>query len=194
VSGPAAGDDSEGLAVTHDDDDRVVWEGKHLKVRLRGHWEYVERRGVTGIVCIVAVTDDEKLLLVEQHRPPVDARVVELPAGLVGDVPGEAHEPLEAAARRELLEETGYEAGHLEVLFEGPPSAGLSDEHITFFLATGLRKVAPGGGDASEDIAVHEVPLAELPAFLDRRRERGALIDAKLFSPLYVYAQRREKA
>jgi ADP-ribose pyrophosphatase len=176
--------------VTNRTDKRTVWEGRHLKVLVRGHWEFIERRNVTGIVCIVAVTDDRKLVLVEQYRPPVDARVVELPAGLVGDVPGQAHEPLEAAARRELLEETGYEAQRLEVLFEGAPSAGLSNEHITFFLATGLRKVASGGGDESEDIAVHEVPLEDLLSFLQRRGDAGAVVDAKILSPLYVYRHR----
>lgn len=174
--------------------ERVLWQGEYIRVVKRGHWEYVQRTNVTGIVCIVAVTDDEKLILVEQFRPPVQARVVELPAGLVGDVPGEEHEALETAARRELLEETGYEAAGMEVLFEGAPSAGLSDEHLTFFLATGLRKVAPGGGDESEDITLHEVPLADLLAFLRRRQAEGVIIDAKIFSPLYFHAQRRREA
>ena len=169
------------------EDKRVLWEGKYLKLVMRGHWEYVERRNVTGIVCIVALTDDGKLLLVEQYRPPVAARVVELPAGLVGDVPGEEGEALEAAARRELLEETGYRAARMERLFDGAPSAGLCDEHITFFLATGLEKVGDGGGDDSEDIAVREVPLGGLLEYLRGRQAAGAIVDAKIFSPLYVY-------
>ena len=173
---------------------RTVWQGGYLRVLKRGHWEYVQRTNVTGIVCIVAITDDGKLVLVEQFRPPVAARVVELPAGLVGDVPGEEDEALETAARRELLEETGYKAATMELLFEGAPSAGLSDEQITFFLATGLRKVGPGGGDASEDITLHEVPLTELPAFLEARRGQGATVDAKIFSPLYLVAHRQAEA
>jgi len=168
----------------------VLWEGSYLRVMRRGRWEYVQRTNVTGIVCIVPVTDDGKLILVEQYRPPVGATVFELPAGLVGDLPGEADEPLAAAARRELLEETGYRAQRMEPLFEGAPSAGLSDEHITFFVATGLEKVALGGGDESEDIAVHEVPLDDVFAWLRARQDAGAVLDAKIFSPLYVYLQR----
>ena len=171
-------------------DKRLVWEGKYLRMVMRGRWEYVERRGITGIVCMVAVTDDGRLILVEQYRPPVAARVLELPAGLVGDVPGQATEALEDAARRELLEETGYEAARMELLFDGPPSAGLCDEHISFFLATGLRKTAAGGGDESEDIVIHEVPLDGLLPFVAKRRAQGVLADAKIFSPLYVYLHR----
>ena len=168
------------------DETRCVWEGSHLRMLVRGGWEYVQRRNVTGIVCMVAVTDDRKLVLVEQYRQPVAARVIELPAGLVGDVPGEADEPLEAAGRRELLEETGYEAGRMERLFAGAPSAGMTDEHLTFFLATQLTKAGPGGGDASEEIVVHEVPLDGVLAYLLRRQAEGAVLDAKIFSPLYV--------
>jgi ADP-ribose pyrophosphatase len=167
-----------------DEDKRVVWQGRYLRAVVRGRWEYVERRGITGIVGIVPVTDDGRLVLVEQVRPPVDARVIELPAGPVGDEAGREDEPLARAARRELLEETGYEAAALRRLFEAAPSAGLSGESITFFLATGLRKVAPGGGDASEEITVHEVPLAGVVEWLEARRRAGAVIDAKIYAGL----------
>ena len=80
----------------------------------------------------------EQLVLVEQYRPPLDAHIIELCAGLAGDVPGKEDEPLEDAARRELLEECGYDAEHLEFLTEGPPAQGLCDEFLTFFKATGL--------------------------------------------------------
>ena len=62
------------------------------------------------MVAIIAVTDEDKLLLVEQHRPPVNQTVLELPAGLVGDLSDHPMEDLEQAAQRELLEETGYRA------------------------------------------------------------------------------------
>ncbi len=91
---------------------------------------------------------------------------------------------MEAAARRELLEETGYEAGRMERLFEGVSSAGLSDEKMTFFRATDLRKTDLGGGDASEEIVVHEVPADRLPAWLTERAARGVLIDLKVYSAL----------
>ena len=165
-------------------DKRIVWRGRHLNLVMRGRWEYVERRNVTGIVGLAPVTDDGKLVLVEQYRPPVDARVIELPAGLAGDRDGHEHEPLEAAARRELLEETGYEAGTLRRIFQGAASAGVSGERMTFFLATDLRKVGPGGGDESEDITVHEAPLEGLVDWLSRRELNGAVIDLKIYAAL----------
>jgi ADP-ribose pyrophosphatase len=171
-------------------DKRIMWRGSHLDLVMRGSWEFVQRKNITGIVCIVAMTDDGKIVLVEQYRPPVSSRVIELPAGLVGDLPGQEAEPLEAAARRELVEETGYDAGRMELLFDGVPSAGLCDEHITFFLATELTKVGPGGGDRNEDITVHEAPLDCLLDYLDARVRGGVKVDAKIFSPLYVIAKR----
>jgi ADP-ribose pyrophosphatase len=169
-----------------DDDKRIIWQGSHLDLVMRGNWEFVQRKNITGIVCVVALTDDGKIVLVEQYRPPVASRVIELPAGLVGDLPGQEAEPLEAAARRELAEETGYDAGRMELLFDGVPSAGLCDEHITFFLATELTKVGPGGGDRNEDITVHEAPLDDLLDYLDDRVRTGVKVDVKIFSPLYI--------
>jgi ADP-ribose pyrophosphatase len=114
------------------------------------------------------------------------ASVIELPAGLAGDVPEDADEPLEAAARRELVEETGYEATNLERLFEGPLSAGMTTEVVTFFRATGLTKTGAGGGDGSESITVHEVPLAEADRWLAGQAAAGKLVDPKVYVGLYV--------
>jgi ADP-ribose pyrophosphatase len=164
---------------------KVVLEGKFIRLIRRGRWEYVERVRATGIVVIVPVTSDGRLVLVEQFRVPVAARVIELPAGLVGDTDEFHGEDLAAAARRELLEETGYEARSLKPLLTGPVSAGLSTEMITVFLARGARRVAAGGGDASEDIKVHAVPLAKVEAWLARRQAKGALVDAKVYAGLH---------
>jgi ADP-ribose pyrophosphatase len=101
----------------------ILADGKYLRFVRRSGWEYVERRGITGIVGIVAVTDEGKLLLVEQYRTPVNKRVIEIPAGLVGDEAGKEAESLLSAARRELQEETGYYAGNLLPLASGPSSA-----------------------------------------------------------------------
>src|SRR5215217_8780485 len=99
-------------------------EGKFIQLVRQGTWEYATRKGVSGIVGIVAVTDDGKLVLVEQDRPPVGKRVIELPAGLAGDAAGKEKEDLAEAARRELLEETGYEADNWAQVAEGAASAG----------------------------------------------------------------------
>lgn len=168
---------------------QTIARGKHLHLVRQGNWEFATRPGVTGVVVVVAVTGGGKIVLIEQYRPPVQSRVIELPAGLAGDVPGEEHEELAAAARRELLEETGYSAKNIEQVAFGPPSAGMIDEIITFFRASGLRKTAPGGGDGSEDIQVHLVPLASAGKWLARRAAAGRLIDPKVYAGLY-FAER----
>jgi len=164
---------------------RTLWSGRHLAVRQVNGWEYVTRPAATGVVGIVPITRDGKVVLIEQYRPPVGASVVEVPAGLAGDVDGLSGESLLSAAQRELLEETGYEADSWTELVRGYSSAGLTDEALTFFLATGLRKTGAGGGDGSESITVHEVPWDELPGWLSERQRHGAQIDLKLLAGLY---------
>jgi ADP-ribose pyrophosphatase len=168
-----------------DESPEVLSEGKFLTLMRKGLWEYVERRAVKGTVAILAITDNQEMILVEQFRPPVDCRVIEIPAGLAGDTSSSEHETLAQAASRELLEETGYEAQRLEYLTEGPSSAGLSTEQIAFFRAHGLRKVADGGGDEAETIIVHHVPLDQLTSWLDSKRREGCLVDYKVFAALY---------
>ncbi len=166
-------------------DKKILCEGKHLRFVARAGWEYAERKKVSGIVGIVALTEDGKLLLVEQFRPPLQKRVIELPAGLAGDVAGSENEALAEAAKRELLEETGYSAREMERLAEGPASAGICDEVLTLFRAKGIQRVTKGGGDGSEDIIVHEVPLPEVPTWLAQRQKEGLAVDLKVYAGLY---------
>lgn len=167
--------------------DQVLGQGRFLRLVERRGWELVERPGVDTIAVLVAVTADGELLLVEQHREPVGGQVLELPAGLVGD---HGEETLEEGARRELLEETGYQAEALEVLATGPPSAGLSSEVVTLLWASGLRKVADGGGVGEEGIQVHAVPLSQAPAWLATRQAQGQLVDPKVWAALWFASQR----
>ena len=125
------------------------------------------------------------LILVEQHRPPVDQPVIELPGGIVGDLTGSADESPEPAARRELEEETGYRAGTLQFFADAPTSPGLSDEVVGIWVARGLERVGPGGGDASESITTHVVPLAEVDAWLAAVRAR-ALVDLKVYAGVHI--------
>ena len=165
--------------------EKTLYDGKHIRLVQQGKWEFARRAKSSGIVGIVAVTREGKLLLVEQFRPPVGKRVIDLPAGLAGDVAGHEMEELASAARRELLEETGYEAKVMKPLAEGPPSAGMSDEVITMFLARGLKKTGDGAGDGSEDITLHEVAVSRVPTFLKRKAREGCLIDLKVYGGLY---------
>lgn len=159
--------------------------GKFLALVREGHWEFADRTNATGAAIIVAVTDSQKLLLVEQYRIPVHARTIELPAGVIGDEPGTADEVHAEAARRELLEETGYDAGIIEALTHGPASSGLTSETVTLFLATNLRQVGAGGGVGHEEITVHEVPLSEAHGWLDSKAKAGVLVDPKVYAGLY---------
>ena len=154
---------------------RVLAEGKYLRLIAAGHWEYAERTTSRDAVVIVAVTDDRRLILVEQYRIPLNGMVLELPAGLVGDDAGCEGEELISAARRELLEETGFRGQRLEPIASLATSPGLTSETQTFFLATGLIKQSAGGGVDHEQITVHGIPLAELRSFLAERQATHTL-------------------
>ena len=93
---------------------------------------------------------------------------------------------LSDTARRELLEETGYEAAEMRPLGGGPVSAGLSNEIITFFAASGLRRTSAGGGVDHEEIVVHELPLEDFQPWLNRRAAEGLMIDPKIFAGLWL--------
>ena len=163
---------------------KTLYRGRYLSLLEIDGWEFASRSNAAGVVVLLPVTAQKELVLVEQFRIPVGKTVIELPAGLVGDL-DDPDESILAAARRELLEETGFEASHLEILMASPSSAGMSDETITFILATGLSKTAPGGGDSSESITVHVVPLAQIDRWLNSRQEAGQPLDPKIFSALY---------
>jgi ADP-ribose pyrophosphatase len=167
----------------------VLGEGRFLRLVRRGHWEYVERIRPIRSVFIAAVTDDGQLLLTLEHRIPLGRAAVGFPAGLVGDIEGQEDEALEAATRRELQEEAGYEASAVAFLTQGPTSPGVTDEVIALMLATGLRKVGAGGGTEGESIALHEVPLGAVDGWLRARVAEGALVDPKVYTGLYFLAQ-----
>jgi len=166
-------------------DRRVLAEGRFARLVAQNGWEWVERTNTSGAVIIVAVTEDRRLILVQQHRVPLRCQVIELPAGLVGDTPGNEQEPLAEAARRELLEETGYEAARIEFLVSGPSSAGLANEVYSMFFAADVHRVGVGGGDASEQIVVHAVPLDNIEAWLEEQRRQGIAVDPRVYAGLH---------
>jgi len=164
---------------------KIIGRGKYVELVEEKGWEYIRRHTSTGVVVILATTDAGELVLVEQPRVPIGRRAIELPAGLVGDVRGSEDELFERAAERELEEETGFRAARWAPLIETPSSVGLSSEILTYFRATGLTRVGPGGGDETEDITVHLVPLGEVRAFLSAKLAAGLAIDPKVFVGLY---------
>lgn len=161
----------------------ILHSGRFLELVHEGGWEFVRRRNASAVVGIVAVTPAGELLLVEQPRIPVGGRVIELPAGLVGDE--QADEDVATAAGRELEEETGWRPARCHVLLRGPSSAGLTSEVVTLVRAEGLQRTGPGGGVAGESITVHAVPLDSVPAWCAARAQSGMLVDHKIMAALW---------
>lgn len=132
-----------------------------------------------AVAALLWHTGRQRLILVEQFRPPVYAAgeegwLVELPAGLL-DEPGE---PPEKTMIREIEEETGYRVSDVQELTTYWSSAGASTERVTLFYAEvddGNRIDTGGGVDAGEDLRVVEASLEELSQNLDS----GSIWDAK---------------
>ena len=164
-----------------------IYRGKFLTFRkTSANWEYVTRSKAKGVVAILAITDDKQVVLTEQYRPPVGRNVIELPAGLAGDIPLQEEEPLVTAAKRELKEETGYEAKNWTMLSEGTSSAGLTDEFVTMFYATGLTRMTEGGGVGGENIKVLFVHQADVTKWCRDRQSEGNYVDFKIFAALHL--------
>ena len=159
-----------------DEPEEILWQGRFITAKRRGKWEYVGRaRGIKAAV-ILAV-EDGHVLLVEQYRVPLGANCIELPAGLIGDQ--DAGEDALTSAARELEEETGYRAAHMEVIGEFWSSPGMVTESYSLLRAHGLTQIGPGGGTDSENITVHRVPLAGISQAVAKWREAGFAIDTK---------------
>ncbi len=170
---------------------KVLFQGKWARFVEEDGWEYADRHTAKGIVVIVPVTADNEIVLVEQYRMAVKSRVIELPAGLVGDVyDGESYE---TAAERELLEETGFE-GRLVHLTRGPLSPGISSEIAEIFLAADCFRTGKGGGDESEEITVHVVPVQEIEDWLKKQSAEGKYIEPKVYAGLWFHSVKNMSA
>ncbi len=159
--------------------------GRFLRLVRDRHWEYVERVNSSGAGFIVAVTDARELVLVEQYRLPLQARTIELPAGMIGDDDAFREESIEASALRELEEETGFRGSQAKILASGPVAAGMTSEQLHLVRIRGLSRVGAGGGVDGEDITVHLVPLDEVDTWLAARRADGLQIEPRIYAGLY---------
>lgn len=110
-----------------------------------------------GAVCVIPITDDNKVIIERQFRYPINSVITEIPAGKLDS----ALEDRLSAAKRELLEETGITADEWIDMGIYYPAAAYSDEKITMYLAKGLHK-GTQKLDADEFLNIEEVPLTEL--------------------------------
>lgn len=165
---------------------KQIFAGDHLLLLEANGWQFAERKKGKEAVAVLAVVEDG-IVLTEQFRDPVGARVIDFPAGLVGDEDDLG--PAETA-KKELEEETGYVCESVECLARGPSSPGITSEIVSFYRARGIVKAGGGGGVEGEDIKVHVVPLAELESWLRAREREGILLDLKLWGGLYFLESR----
>ncbi|MCM2980922.1 NUDIX domain-containing protein [Niallia circulans] len=132
-----------------------------------------------GAVAVIAITDDNKLVMVEQYRKPLEKVIVEIPAGKL-----EKGEEPALCARRELEEETGYECESLELVSSFYTSPGFADEIIHVYVAKGLKQKENAAGlDEDEFVNVLEITLEEALEFIKEKR----IFDAKtIFGVQYL--------
>jgi len=172
--------------VENKTDKTIPYEGRFIRIVVDNGWEYAERTVGKRIAIIapVLVSDSGKyLVVIREFRVALNKYVVSCPAGLIGDIDNE--ESMEAGALRELEEETGYR-GRLRYITHGPPSAGMSNEVIHFYVADQLVKVGNGGGDSTENIEVILVPLDQVTSWLEEAAKRSdQLVDPKIYVGLY---------
>lgn len=164
----------------------TLFETRWLGLYRIGKWDFVRRPNSDACVGILAITPENEIVLVEQFRIPMQHRVIEVPAGLVGDEEEFTGESLAESAGRELLEETGYRAGSIVPLIASPTSAGMSSEYVHLFHAKDLVREHAGGGVAGEDILVHHVPLSGLRSWFAEQEAAGKAIDFKIHAALWL--------
>ena len=127
-----------------------------------------------GGVAIIAFTDNNKILLVEQYRKPLDEITLEIPAGKID----KGEDPLHTA-KRELEEETGYKSDNIEFLGKIATAPGFCDEYLYIYSAKELRNGIKQG-DEDEFINVKEYSLDELKSMI----KQGIIKDGKTLAAL----------
>jgi ADP-ribose pyrophosphatase len=176
----------------------TLWEGDFIRTVLisyidrrgvRREWEAVGRKDTAGVAIVVPLTAEGGVVLIRQYRPALDRYVIELPAGLVHE-----GEEFAEAARRELIEETGYDSNHIAPLTEGVISSGINTEPWVVFVAREAYAAPPDirrkhPGDESEDIEVIALPLDGLYDRLALLADERTSIDLRVYG--LVEAARR---
>jgi ADP-ribose pyrophosphatase len=163
-------------------DPNIIKKGKWLTFYENNGYEYFHRHNKPNAVAIVAITEKNELVLVEQKRVPQDKPVIEIPAGLVDE-----GETFEQTAIRELLEETGYGEGTIvEVIKDVPATPGICSERLAFVVMTNVKKIGAGGGIAAEHEFINVLlqPL-DVPFFI-KAQNPDKYYDLKFFAGLQM--------
>nr|WP_240926973.1 NUDIX hydrolase [Rhodococcus kroppenstedtii] len=159
--------------------DRVAMPGGRTAER-----EVIEHHGA---VAVVAIDDEDRIVLIEQYRHPLGRRLLELPAGLL-DEPGE--DPVDAVGR-ELTEETGLAAESFSVLVDVAASPGFTDETVRIFLAEGLSEVdRPEARDEEADIELVRLSVEDALA----RVLSGEIVNASAVAGILAVAAVRSRS
>ncbi len=177
-------------------DRKVIHEGRFVRIVEKrvvnsngrhGTWEIVERTNIhgNGAVVIVALTEEGELLFEKNWRAGTESHVIQFPAGLT-DLTGETEED---AAKRELLEETGYAASQVIPVMLSPLSAALTSTRAMHFFAPGARHVGKPTSTDLEAIEVIRVPLAKVDEFL-LNLPAGVELDLRVPGILWVLKQK----
>ncbi|KAA3616381.1 MAG: NUDIX hydrolase [Calditrichaeota bacterium] len=166
-------------------DAKVHYHGQYLAMMEYDDKEYMHNVRAQGIVLIIPLTAAHEIIFIEQYRIVLHKNVIEYPAGMAGDELDFRDELFETAAKRELLEEGGYETDELSYLMTAPTSPGSSTEIVNFYMAFNCTKVDEGGGDETENISVHKIPLQDAFDWLEKKSASGSLIDPRIYTGLY---------
>ena len=166
---------------------RIVEKVVHSKDGENRAWETIERTNVhgSGAVVVIALTKDGDLLFEKNWRAAIESCVIQFPAGL-RDLEGESEEE---AARRELLEETGYAVTELIPVFLSPLSAALTSTRAMHFFAPDVEFVGKPAGKDTEEIEVLRVPVGEADEFLLNLPE-GVELDLRVPGILWLMREK----
>ena len=131
---------------------------------------------------ILPITPDNKILIIKQYRESLDDFSLELPAGFI-----DKHEKPIDAAKRELLEETGYSATDLKHLTRYYPVQGHNLQYIDCFVATKLKKISEPKLDDDEFVTVEKIPLKKIISMI----KSGKIMDSKTICSVMIYASKK---
>jgi len=152
----------------------------------KGVWEVIKKKSYKRIVVIFALTKNKEVILEKIYRIPLKSFIIELPAGL-SDKKGESEKK---AAKRELLEETGYLAKKLIPVFEFPLGPGTISNKAILFFAPDVEYVGGEGGEDAEEIEVLKIPLKKVIKFLSKS-DKKCPVDIKVFGAISILKEKK---